>query len=95
MQNDDLKAAGDLVDLIRDLIRQELAKRDTTILCQIREKRDDFHYDVTIVPDNSNVIRNVSNMTRFDLEVGDYVYVYKVNNQLSNCFICYKTGVLK
>lgn len=29
-------------------------------------------------------------MTRYDLKVGDYVYVYAIRNQFSNCFILYK-----
>lgn len=84
------KAANLMVDIIKDIIQQELSKRDCTILCMIREKKDENHYDVSIVPDNNTIIRNVTNMTKFELSVGDYVYVYKINNQLSNSFICYK-----
>jgi len=86
----DQRAVNDLVDIIREIIKQELSTRDATILCQVKRKKDDNHYDLTIVPDDSNVVRNVVNMTKFDLQEGDYVYVYKINNQLSNSFICYK-----
>lgn len=84
------RAANELVDVIREVIKQELSKTDSTILCQIKAKKDDDHYDVSIVPDDQTLLRNVTNMTKFDLEVGDYVYVYKIKNQLNNCFICYK-----
>lgn len=86
----DEKAANELVDVIRDIVRQEINKTDATILCQVKNKKGSDHYDVIIVPDEQNIVKNVVNMTRFDLQEGDYVYVYKINNQLSNCFICYK-----
>ena len=85
----DDKAANELVDIIREVIKQELNKIDTTVLCQIEAIKGNDRYDVSIVPDNSTFIRNVVNMTKFDLQVGDYVYIYKIKNQLSNSFICY------
>ena len=84
------QAVNELVDIIRDIVRQEIAGLDTTVLCQVKSKKGEDHYDVTIVPDDKTIVRNVVNMTKFDLEVGDYVYVFKINNQLSNSFICYK-----
>lgn len=84
------KAANELVDVIREVIRQEINRLDSTILCQVQAIKGDDHYDVSIVPDDKTYLRNVVNMTKFDLSVGDYVYVYKIKNQLSNCFICYK-----
>ena len=88
------RAASQLVELIKEIVSQETSKLDSTILCQVEEQVDEYHFNLTIVPDNSSVIRNVPNMTIFKLQQGDYVYVYKVNNQLSNCFICYKLGRL-
>ena len=84
------RAIGELVDIIRDIVRDELSTRDATILCQIKNKKDENYYDVIIVPDEKTIVQNVVNMTKFDLQEGDYVYVYKINNQLSNSFICYK-----
>lgn len=84
------KAINEFVDLIKEIIQQELDKTDSTVLCQIKNKKGNNHYDVVIIPDNKNIVKNVVNMTKFDLEEGDYVYVYKINNQLSNCFIVYK-----
>ena len=84
------KAVNEFVDLIKEIIHQELDKTDSTVLCQIKNKKSSDHYDVIIVPDTKNIVKNVVNMTKFDLEEGDYVYVYKINNQLSNCFIVYK-----
>ena len=88
--NNENRTIGELVDVIREIVRQELSGLDSTILCQVKDKTDDHHYDVYIVPDTRTVIHNVVNMTVFDLKAGDYVYVYKIKNQLSNSFICYK-----
>ena len=46
-----VRAANDFVDVIRDIYQQEFAKKDQTILCQIKARVDDTHYDLTIVPD--------------------------------------------
>ena len=88
------QAVSELVNVIRDIVRQELAGLDRTILCQIKRNNGNDFYDVTIVPDNDVVVKNIVNMTKFDLKEGDYVYVYKINNQLSNSFICYKVTPL-
>lgn len=83
-------AANDLVDIFREIVRQELSKTDSTILCQVKQKRDDVHYDLAIVPDEQASLKNIPNMTGFGLESGDYVYVFKIRNSTSNCFIVSK-----
>ena len=82
-----MDAAEEMVNVIRDVIQQELSKKGQTILCQVVNKTDDKHYDVYVVPDESEVVKNVLNTTRFDFKEGDYVYIYKINNQLNNSFI--------
>lgn len=84
------KAANELVDIIRGIVQEEISKKDSTMLCRVKEKKDDNHYDLIVVPDQENIIHNVTNMTKFDLKDGDYVYVYQINGQLNNSFICYK-----
>lgn len=32
------------------------------------------------------------NMTRYDLSVGDYCYVFRIGGSLNNAFICYAKG---
>ena len=83
-------AANDLVDIFREIVRQELSKTDSTILCQVKQKRDDVHYDLAIVPDEQASLKNIPNMTGFSLKSGDYVYVFKIRNSMSNCFIVSK-----
>ncbi len=84
------RVAGELVDVVREIVRQEISNLDRTVLCQVKQKVDDYHYDVYVLPDTSTVIKNVTNMTNVTLQEGDYVYIFKINNQLSNSFIFYK-----
>ena len=88
-----MSAADKMVDVIRDIIQQELSKIECTILCEVISKVDDDHYNVYVLPDKESVINNIPNMTKFDFTPGDYCYVYKIQNNLSNSFICSKVGV--
>lgn len=85
-----MSAANDFVDVIRDLIQQELSKRDSTTMCEILEQVGEDHYNVCTVSDPDTVLHNVVNMTKFELKKGDFVYIYNLNGQLNNSFICYK-----
>ena len=85
-----MNAANELVDVIRDLIQQELSKRDSTTLCEVVEKVSDDHYNLCTVSDPDTILHNVVNMTKFELKIGDFVYIYNLNGQLNNSFICYK-----
>ncbi len=86
------KAVNEMVDLFRDVVSQEIKKEDSTVLCKITEKLGSNRYNLSIVPDDAVAIRNIPNMTKFSPKIGDYVYVYKINNQLSNAFICCVLG---
>lgn len=83
-------AANEFVDILRDVVKQEFSKKDSTMLCQVKQKKSGNHYDLSILPGDQVSLKNVANMTRYDLKVGDYVYVYAIRNQFSNCFILYK-----
>ncbi len=87
-----MRAADKMVDVIRDIIQQELSKQDCTVLCEIIDQTDANHYDVYILPDRDNKVTNVVNMTKFDFTPGEYCYVYKIQNNLANSFICYKVA---
>ena len=84
------KAANELVDIIRDIVLRELDKRDSTSLCYVTEQKDDLHFNVYVVPDEDTVIENVLNSSGLQIKVGDYVYIYKINNKLNNSFIISK-----
>lgn len=87
-----MDAADKMVDVIRDIIQQELDKRDSVILCEITAQVDENHYNVYVVPDKNSVINSVPNMTKFDFTPGEYCYVFKIQNNLANSFICSKVS---
>lgn len=89
---DEKLLADNMVDIIRGIVREEINKTDSTILCQVKNIRSDNSADMIPVSDRSLILKNIPNMTKFDLSVGDYVYLYKINNQLDNSFVCYVLG---
>lgn len=86
------KTARSMLDLIKELIKQQLDNKDQVALCQIASPGSDGRYNIYVVPDDANVIHNIPNKFGFDLNTGDYVYVYKVGNQFSQSFIFAKVG---
>lgn len=89
---DEKLLADNMVDIIRGIVREEINKTDSTILCQVKNIRSDNSADMIPVSDRSLILKNIPNMTKFSLSVGDYVYLYKINNQLDNSFVCYVLG---
>lgn len=89
---DEKLLADNMVDIIRGIVREEINKTDSTILCQVKNIRSDNSADMIPVSDQSLILKNIPNMTKFSLSVGDYVYLYKINNQLDNSFVCYVLG---
>ncbi|MBO7732398.1 MAG: hypothetical protein J6S67_07590 [Methanobrevibacter sp.] len=88
-----MQAANQIVDIIQELIKQDDARSDSLELCQVVQIDDPSHYSVRPVSDlDGSTISKVVNMTRFDLDVNDYCYVYKIGNSFANAFICYTKG---
>ena len=86
------KTAKSMLDLIKELIKQQLDNKDQVALCQIASPGSDGRYNIYVVPDDANVIHGIPNKFGFDLNTGDYVYVYKVGNQFAQSFIFAKVG---
>lgn len=86
------KTAKSMLDLIKELIKQQLDSKDQVALCQIASPGSDGRYNIYVVPDDANVIHNIPNKFGFGLNTGDYVYVYKVGNQFAQSFIFAKVG---
>lgn len=89
-----ISAVNNMVDVINEMIHNELNKLDNTILCRIAKVNESGSYDVFIEPDDQNIITNIPSIADFGLEQGDYVYIYKIRNQLNNSFIIKKIGDL-
>lgn len=88
-----MRAANEMVNVIRELVKQEVDRMDTTVLCEVVSQEDDNHYSVYVLPDRETVVSNITNMTTYNLLPGDFCYVYKIKNSFANAFICYKSGV--
>lgn len=86
------KTAKSMLDLIKELIKQQLDSKDQVVLCQIASPGRDGRYNIYVVPDDTNVIHGIPNKFGFNLNTGDYVYVYKVGNQFAQSFIFAKVG---
>ena len=88
----DGNAANSLVGLIRDLINEELDKRDSTVVCQIASINADGTYNITIPPDDRNIASNIKSISPETLNVGDYAYLLKIQNKLNNSIILSRIG---
>lgn len=85
-------AANNLVGLIRDLIKEELDKRDSTIVCQIASVNADGTYNIMIPPDDRSITSNIKSISPETLNVGDYAYLLKIQNKLNNSIILSRIG---
>lgn len=79
--------AEGLVNLIREIVRDETQKLDKTVPCLVDSVLDDGNVNVLILPDLDTVISNVSNPNGVKCKKGDMVLLYKIRNQINNSFI--------
>lgn len=79
--------AEQLVDLIREIVREEVRKQDNTVPCIVNSVNEDNTVDLCILPDLDTVIKQIPNPNRIDCCEGDTVLLYKVRNQINNSFI--------
>lgn len=85
-----MKSADDFVALIRELIRDEINKNDTTLPCLVESVNFDDTVNIYLLPDRETVIPSIPNGSKYELKAGDSVLLYKVKNQISNAFIIAK-----
>ena len=79
--------AEQLVTLIREIIKEEIKKQDTTVPCVVESINVDNTVNLYIMPDMQNVITNILNPNDIPCAAGDVVLLYKVKNQINNSFI--------
>ena len=92
MGKNDSKTATELINLIRDIVTDELNKRDNTCVCQVIACNKDDTYNIAVIPDTKNVVTNVKSLALEKIKEGDYVYVYKFQNKLNNSIILARSG---
>lgn len=85
---DDNYIMQQLLDRVKSLIDEKLSDRYSVELCQVVSNNNGSgKYDVVLVSDDSVVIRDVVTSRKAVFNNGDYVYVLKIQNKLSNGII--------
>lgn len=85
-------SANQLVNLIREIVREEVAKLDRTSIGRINSVNNDGTVNLVVLPDTNTQVNNVLNGTAQTLKSGDLVVLYKINNNISNAFVITKYG---
>lgn len=85
-------SANQLVNLIREIVREEVAKLDRTSIGRVNSVNNDGTVNLVILPDINTQVNNVLNGTTQTLKSGDLVVLYKINNNISNSFVITKYG---
>ena len=78
----------EFLDVINSLIDAKLAMLDKFEICQIVSDDDGSGtYNIKLLSDENTIIKNVVNCTSFSFANGDYAYILKIQNKLSNSII--------
>ena len=81
------KEAGELIELVRETIRQELSAKDSTAICVVESVNTDGTLNLFVLPDKQTSIKNITNQCRFDFKAGDTALLYLIGNRMSNSFV--------
>ena len=84
------KEAGELIELVRETISQELSAKDSTAICIGESVSADGGLSLFGVRDKQAAIGNITNQCRFDFKAGDTALLYLIGNRLSNSFVIAK-----
>lgn len=80
-----------LVELIRELVREELQKKDATEYCTILSTQPwAGTMTVSLLSDPDTTLPNIINASKYTFESGDVGVLYKIGNELNNCFVIAK-----
>lgn len=84
----DDRTVKEFLDVINSIIDDRLAGLDKVEICQIVSNDDGSGtYSIKLLSDENTIIRNVVNCTDFSFTNGDYAYIIKIQNNLSNSII--------
>lgn len=85
-----MKEAEIFVNILRNLIQEELNKRDTTVPCIIDSINTNGTVNIYLLTDINTIVPNIINASRYNFKSGDSAILYKIKNNLSNSFIIAK-----
>ena len=82
-----MDSSEQLVNLIRDMIKEEISKKDSSVICKIESVNLNGTVNISLLSDPTTIIPNVKNTSQYEFAAGDYGVLYKIENKLSNSFI--------
>ena len=78
----------DFLTLIRNLVDEKIAARDHVEICQVvSDDNGSGKYNIKLLSGEGTVIQDVVSSRKTSFKNGDYVYILKVQNNLSNSII--------
>lgn len=78
----------EFLEVINSMIDEKLKMLDKVEICQVVSDDDGSGtYNIKLLSDENTIIKNVVNCTSFSFTNGDYVYILKIQNKLSNSII--------
>lgn len=84
----DERTVKEFLDVINSIIDDRLAGLDKVEICQIVSNDDGSGtYNIKLLSDENTIVKNVVNCTDFSFANGDYAYIIKIQNNLSNSII--------
>lgn len=84
------KEAGDFVNVVRDIVRQELSTHDSTVVAMVESINADGSLNLYVLPDMNNVVHNVTNQCRYSFNPGDTATLFLINGKVNNAFVVAK-----
>ena len=71
-----MNEANQLVDLIRELVKDEIGKIDMTCPCVVQSVNSNKTVNITIPPDDGTIISNIVNASKYTFVSGDRAILY-------------------
>ena len=84
--------AQQLVELIQKIVDEALATRDRTQPCIIHAVNTDGTLDISLPPDDINVLHGIINQSGYKFKAGDSAVLYLIRGKTSNAFVISKNN---
>lgn len=81
------------LSLLKELIKQEISKRDCTEMCRIVSVNSDGSLNINVLPDLNTQFFNIINASKYEFVPGDIGILYKIKNNIGNSFVIAKYKV--
>lgn len=78
--------SGQLVELIREVVKEEISKKDSSSICLIDSINSNSTVNIKLLSDDT-VVKNIPNTSGYTMDSGDLAVIYKLGNSLNNSFV--------